>query len=124
MLCYSWRLGRSENTVDIDSVMKVARKVENEELNEGTVTDGTASRSTMIDLFLQSSSMSWLVIKSSLVLASCSMVYHAVTLAVGDLPGDLYTNTVLMAGMDLVSHLAQVVTNSLTSLILLKNLRP
>ena len=60
----------------------------------------------MVDLFKQSSAMSWLVIKSSLVLASCSMVYHAVTLAVGDLPGDLYTNTALMAGMDLLSHLA------------------
>ena len=59
----------------------------------------------MVDLFRQSSAMSWLVVKSSAVLASCSMVYHAVTLAVGDLPGDLYTNTVLMAGMDLLSHL-------------------
>ena len=66
--------------------------------------DDSSKNVTILDLFKQGSEMTVMVLKSSYLWLASSTVYYGIALNTGNLPGSIYTNTVINGCVDFVGH--------------------
>ena len=59
---------------------------------------------TVLDLFKHGPEMTWMVMKSCYLWLACSTVYYGIALNTGNLPGSIYSNTVINGCVDFVGH--------------------